>query len=202
MKEKIKAVAFDIGGVLDIGDAYYGYLSKSLGIDIQDFIKASDNHVKKAINGKITTKQLVSSIAKRLNMDADDLLKKWVKSKRLYIKKDKDVENIIKKLRKNKYKIATLTNVSDIHHRIRIEKGFYDHFHFNICSCEVGLSKPNIRIYKLLIKKLKLKPEEIIFVDDVKECLIPAKKLGIKTILFRNAKQLARDLKKFDVKLK
>ena len=56
-------------------------------------------------------------------------------------------------------------------------------------------------VYFLDNMHFKLKPEECIFIDDLKETLKPARKLGMKTILFRNNKQLVRDLRKFNIKI-
>jgi putative hydrolase of the HAD superfamily len=52
------------------------------------------------------------------------------------------------------------------------------------------MRKPNPRIYKLLIKKMKLVPSEIIFIDNQIWNINPAKKIGMQTILFKNNKQL------------
>jgi FMN phosphatase YigB (HAD superfamily) len=50
------------------------------------------------------------------------------------------------------------------------------------------------------LKKLKIDPRQCIFVDDKKENLLPAKKLGMKTILFKNLNNLKEKLLIFGVK--
>jgi FMN phosphatase YigB (HAD superfamily) len=45
-----------------------------------------------------------------------------------------------------------------------------------------------------MLKKLNSKPNECIIIDDEESNLLPAKKLGIKTILFKNPKQLKEQL--------
>jgi len=51
------------------------------------------------------------------------------------------------------------------------------------------------------LKKLGHKPEEIVFIDDMKINLEVPKNFGVKTILFKNAAQLKKDLNKFGVKI-
>ena len=55
-----------------------------------------------------------------------------------------------------------------------------------LISAEVGLSKQaeNLDFYKLAIKKSKVKPTEILFIDNFQRNIINAKKLGFKTFFF------------------
>jgi epoxide hydrolase-like predicted phosphatase len=204
IKPQIKAIAFDIGGVLDKGKItnHYESTCKSLGISVSKFYKIREKYLPQARTGKISDEKYVSLIAKYMGVTYSDLLTAWIKEKKRVIAKDKKVEKIIKRLKKNGYCVGTLTNIIKLHHKIRIQKGLYDLFDFKICSFEVKLEKPDIRIYKLLIKKLNLKPEEIIFIDDEIRYILPAKKLGIKTIHFKNANQLKKDLIKLGVEVK
>ena len=49
--------------------------------------------------------------------------------------------------------------------------------------------------------KLKKKPEFIVFVDDKIRNVMAAKRLGIKSILFRNAGELEKKLEKYNIDL-
>jgi len=200
----IKAIIFDVGGILDSAHwkaGHYALMCRKLGLDIGVFEKARKKHIGLARIGKISTREFFKRMSKELNMGYDKLFNCWAGCKRKIMSKNKDVEKIIKKLHKN-YKIGTLTNVIELHHKIRIEKRFYDIFDFNLCSCVEGYAKPDIRFYRLIFKKLKnIKPEEMIFVDDWPGAMAPAKKLGMNTIVFKNAKQLRRDLIKLGVKV-
>ena len=60
--------------------------------------------------------------------------------------------------------------------------------HFFECivlSYEVGVRKPDKRIYVEALQRLKLRPEECVFVSDAISDLEGARKLGLKTILIR-----------------
>ena len=195
---KIKAIIFDIGGVMVQGNnmkTHYDPLIKFMKLDKKDFFKSYKKYVHKASRGKISSKKMIYSIAKELNVDKEKLLANWIKYKKKSIKKNLKLEKIIKKLKKKGYIVGSMSGVLDLHYKLCNEKKVYDIFDFNICSFKVKCNKPDIKIYKLLLKKLKLKPKEILFIDDTKECLPPAKKLGMKTILYKNNNQLKKELK-------
>lgn len=59
-----------------------------------------------------------------------------------------------------------------------------DHFDFIITSVEVGFNKPSPKIFEELIRRSRLKPNEIIYVGDRERMdIIPAKKLGMRTCM-------------------
>lgn len=62
-----------------------------------------------------------------------------------------------------------------------------------VFSNEIGLVKRKNKIYKVAIKKLKCKASESIFIDDKKENIERAEKLGINGILFKNTSQLKKN---------
>lgn len=199
----IKAIIFDIGGVMasenNMRDHYLP-LIESMKLDKDEFFKIRDKYVAQAAEGKMTGKAMIKLFAKELGVNYDKLLKNWIKFKKKSQKKNFKLEKIIKKLKKQRYIVGSLSSVLDIHQKVGQENKLYDVFDFNIYSYKVGFSKPDIRIYKYLLKKLKkIKPEEIIVVDDMQTCLDSAKKLGLKTILFRDNKQFVRDLKELGV---
>lgn len=54
-----------------------------------------------------------------------------------------------------------------------------------IVSAEVGLRKPDTALYERLLKELGARPENCLYVDDREANLIPADKLGMRTMHFR-----------------
>ena len=53
-----------------------------------------------------------------------------------------------------------------------------------IISCEVGIAKPDSDIYRYTAKQMDVQLGEILFIDDFKENIDSASKLGMKTHLF------------------
>jgi 2-haloacid dehalogenase len=64
-----------------------------------------------------------------------------------------------------------------------------------VLSGEEKVCKPDAKIYKILLERYQLRPEESIFIDDRQENLDTAQKMGIDTILFQTAEQVRQDLK-------
>lgn len=69
-----------------------------------------------------------------------------------------------------------------------------------IFSCEVKEIKPEPQIYRTLLTRFGLKPEESVFLDDRPENCEAARALGIHAIEFHNLKQAAKELEKLGVK--
>ena len=197
----IKAVIFDIGGVLekDTDEFAFRRMSKVFNRDVNLVRKAVEDIIPDFQVGKITNKEFFKRLASELKLEIP--IKDWINLWRdTYVegrKPYKEVEKLLVNLRNSKYKLAALSNTESPNAKFNRRNGRYKHFNVVVLSCEVGLGKPNPEIYKLTMKKLGLKPQECVFIDDKGKYLIPAKKLGINTILFRNSKQLKKDLKQY-----
>ena len=61
-------------------------------------------------------------------------------------------------------------------------------------SCELGVVKPDPAIYLHTIKKLNVKPERALFIDNLQKNIVGAEEVGLKGALFENVEQLQRDL--------
>jgi putative hydrolase of the HAD superfamily len=48
-------------------------------------------------------------------------------------------------------------------------------------SNEVGFRKPEKELYEILLQETAIRPQEMLFIDDKLENLVPAEKLGIQT---------------------
>ncbi|OGK30922.1 hypothetical protein A3F29_02380 [Candidatus Roizmanbacteria bacterium RIFCSPHIGHO2_12_FULL_33_9] len=96
---------------------------------------------------------------------------------------------------KNNYRIAALSTIPRewLDYKKKTFK-LDDCFELIVSSGYYGYKKPDARIYEILIKKLGLKPEEMLFIDDKEPLLVPAQKLGINTLLFRGQNDLEKEL--------
>lgn len=65
---------------------------------------------------------------------------------------------------------------------------------FIVYSHEVGMSKPDPRIFALTCERLGLRPNEVIFLDDVGGHINAAGEFGIHGILFRNNAQAIAEI--------
>ena len=198
----IKAIVFDMGGVVlnaKIEQAYE-ILSKKLSIDKIKFDKVKSKYIKEAQNGNISTEELIRNISTELNIDEKRLKDVWEESYSEVMLIDNNIINLVKSLKKNGYITALITNTIEMHSQLNKKRGVYSEFSPVILSNEVGLVKPQEEIYSLMLKKLNLKPDECIFIDDREEHLMPARKIGFNSILFKDVKQLKDELNKLGVK--
>lgn len=74
------------------------------------------------------------------------------------------------------------TNVLHFEHCLR-QFPWLKKFDSWFLSYEMGLRKPDPAIYEMVLKKLGPKPQEVLYLDDIPENLVPAAALGIKTEL-------------------
>lgn len=102
---------------------------------------------------------------------------------------------VAKKLKKQGWPLYLLSD--QMHFRtLRIRRhndlSFFDSLFF---SSEIGFVKPEKGAYLYVLKKIKRKPQQCLFIDNNVENIKAAKKVGIKVILFKNEKQFKKDLK-------
>jgi putative hydrolase of the HAD superfamily len=91
---------------------------------------------------------------------------------------------------------ALLSNMQhDMAAYARKNFGWLRHFRHEILSCEVGLIKPDPAIFHLSIKRMGVRPEEILFVDDREANVNAARETGIVAVQFRSVKQLGEALR-------
>jgi epoxide hydrolase-like predicted phosphatase len=116
-------------------------------------------------------------------------------------KLDDEVLKVVRELRKGGYKVALLTNCTaealEYIKNHQIDGDFDD----MILSYQVGITKPDLRIYKLALEKLGVGAGEAIFIDDKAENNDAAENIGIKSILFTSADDLVVELRKLGVKI-
>jgi epoxide hydrolase-like predicted phosphatase len=102
------------------------------------------------------------------------------------------------KLKQKGYPIYLLSNFpGDQFEKYRLQNSFLNEFDDRIISGDVGLAKPDIKIYQLAIKKFNLNPEESLFIDDKIENTKGAEQAGIKTIQLQNPEDLDKEIRKF-----
>ena len=198
--EKIKAIIFDYGGVLStpgkIGFFCERYATK-LNKNPEEFMELIKENWNKAKINKIKSTLFWTKAAEFLEIDSEKFRRHLLNS----FKFQEGVLIIIKTLKEN-YKVVLLSNqLEDWLEEVIKEKELDKVFDVIVTSYTSKIAKPDIMIFKETVEKLEVKPEECIYVDDLEKNIPPAKKLGMKTILFKNNKQLINDLKKFGVKV-
>lgn len=104
---------------------------------------------------------------------------------------------LLKTLRKT-HKLYLLSNTNSIHFKVveeifrrdHGEESFTSLFDRIFLSYEMGLKKPDKRIYEKVVAEIGAKPEQCLFFDDLEENLKSAKEVGIGTHHINHPKAL------------
>ena len=181
----IKAIIFDFDGVITYEGRFNHFTkqkTKQFNISPEVLHQIIRKYWKPASLGETNSDEFWNEIAKEVGCEKQEI--RSLLMEYMYIN-EKMVDYI--KLLKEKYKIALLSNhIADwIEEKLNVI-GLNEIFDEKIVSYNVKLRKPDHRIYKLAAKKLELKEEECIFVDDKQGNVNAANEVGMKGILFTN----------------
>ena len=150
---------------------------------------------------EVMTKRITSADAG--GMPEEEVIKNMIPSKyhnilegiKQFIR-DKDrvinpeIFGIIDKLRKM-HKVVMMNNEILEWNEFRKEKfELPSHFDEIFSSCDLGLAKPYPEFFKAVLKRLKIAPSELAFIDDKSDNVASAAELGINTILFTDVVSL------------
>ncbi|MBS3079608.1 HAD-IA family hydrolase [Candidatus Pacearchaeota archaeon] len=205
-KNKIRAIIFDVGGVLSLGRyekkaveghhllGVHNFMADKLGIDLDTWFDAIDSVYAKSIEGKINRRKTLYVMAKNLKCSVSKLEKFFLLAYKKHFKKNIELYKLAHDLIKKGYRVGILSDQWYLSKDALILQKDIRGFRPVIISCDVGLRKPNPKIYRLLLKKLRLTGERVLFIDNREWNLKPARALGIKTILFEDNEQLIKAL--------
>jgi len=201
----IKVIVFDLGNVIITDDFASGNkkimkaFSKEFNISISKMELVWTTYHKKFYTGKETENKFWKRYLKKCGANEIDVNT----AKKLLRKNQEEIENMIyllKKLKKKKYRLASITSITKEWLKFKIKKYHLDRYFEKIIStAETGLVKYKREIYKLAAKRLKVKPNEVLFIDNSWYKILPAKAVGFNTILFRGQKKLEKRLSKMGI---
>jgi len=202
---RIKAVILDFGGTLADGDLdwdpYHEELRSYLAGQGYD-VEMAD--LKRAIKGALdglervrlrgeerTFEEVYANALLKLGVQLEDEDLKAIHGifKRHYINSFHPcTERVLDEL-SGKYKVALLSNTMSDQPRVSLtEKRLDRHFTLIICSRDLGVRKPNPRIFRHVLRELGVEPEEAVHVgDNIEADMDGAEGVGITPIWIRNS---------------
>jgi len=193
---EIKAVVFDFGGVI----AYVDY--SPLEEYLMNFLNLSKDELSQTVKKMLIfvenggEEKLFWENYCILNdkQSVDSWFDQYLKTFKKVFVKIQGTEDIVKELKKNGYQTAMLSDVTKSQAKIVRELGYYSPFNPILLSCEIGIKKPDPKVFKLLLVQLNLPASAVIFVDDRSQNVEAAKKEGIDGIQFVTPEQLQKEL--------
>ncbi len=213
MENKIKAVIFDVGEVLFLakdkkkeGNLLSSFretclLLKNVDANLERVYEDTREIYFKSSAGKISKKETLKQFSEELGISQGKTEEAFEDVYRDNTIENKKLYDYALKLKKKGYKIGISSIQFHLSKDILIPKKYYGHFDALQISCEDGLRKPDKNAFEFVLKKLQVEPKESVFIDDKQKNLDSAKELGMKAILFKNNRQLIKDLKNFGVKI-
>ena len=194
----IKAVIFDLGGVILRTEHQVPrqHLAERFGMDYEDIDKIvfGSPSAARAFIGEITEKEHWLNVMKMLKQPAnafERIREEFFAGDMI----DHTLVDFIRSLR-GKYKTCLISNAFDDLRNYIIREKFDDAFDYMIISAEVGVAKPEAKIYHIALEQLGVSPNEAVFVDDFIENIEACEKLGIHGIHFKDAKTAIQQVKK------
>lgn len=196
MKSKIKLIIVDLYGVMTTGNYHNicAWLAKKYHRQESDVYRVVyHKYFNLAAVGKITEREAFVWALRDLKMDENW---KEIRTRHIaYLLLNKEVFRYILSLQKRGFKILLLSkNVpsqfQDIVAKYRLRKYFKN----IINTYDLGLPKASKETIEYVLNKFKVKPQEVVYIDDQNFNLPIAKKIGIKTILYKNFKETKKKL--------
>jgi epoxide hydrolase-like predicted phosphatase len=194
---KIRAVIFDLGGVLVRTEDHRPRtdLARRLGMTYDELSRLvfESNSARLATIGKITTREHWESVRLGLGLPMDVFPS--VRSA-FWAGDELDVGLVgyIRSLRPH-FKTGLLSNAWDnLRQVITGTWKIADAFDDMLISAEVGMAKPDRRIFELAAKRFGMAAGEIVFVDDFVQNVEAAHQVGWHGIQFRNPSQVREEL--------
>lgn len=201
---KITNIVFDFGGVIltddDVGVLFNNdELMNKLGSNWQSFAEAWDRDWDLVGDGKLGIIDYYSKLQKEaVGMVDEDFSQRLFE---IYKEKTKtlDAFSLLPKV-KQRYNLFALTNIFKEGLKFKNEKYKLDDiFSTIVASCDFQVSKPNLKIFKILIDSTNLIPEETLFIDDREKNIKTAEKLGFNTHLYTGIVNLKREFERLGI---
>ncbi len=199
---KLRNYIFDFGQVIVKFDTRYMtsvYVKNNNDIKLVEEVVFDRLYWDRLDAGNITDdevkKGICSRLPDRLRKEACLVYDKWYENLNFI----SGMPELIKDIKKNGGKLYLLSNISDTFAqkyetvpKLKEVLGLFDGLVF---SAPLGITKPNKEIFRYLLEKFNLKPEESVFVDDNEINVLSAHREGINVYLFNgNVNNLKRYL--------
>lgn len=187
-----KLYIFDMGGVVVQNADVFGKVCDYLKIGKDEFYQYSGNNFALLSDGKISAEQFWRLFSKSFGRQiGKDLFKEF-----FHPIPDMEVVDLITRL-KHGARVVCGTNTIEPHYDYHLAHGDYAIFDTVYASNKIGVSKPEAQFFRHILEKENALAAESCFIDDLRENVDAASRLGIKTIHFTGVTALKSELGSF-----
>ena len=195
----IRAVVFDIGGVLEITpDLDVTELWETrLRLPAGELSKRMHNAWADGSIGANTEDDVHQAITDRLGLDGQQLAAFMADIWREYLgTANTELIEYARRLRP-RYRTGILSNsFVGAREREQAAWGFEDLVDEIVYSHEAGMTKPDPRIYALICARLDVRAQEMVFLDDADRCVDGAREAGLHAIRYQDNAQAIEEIEK------
>lgn len=191
-----KAVVFDFGDVMASPDPKHivEFLCSSLQISPAEFKNANEEK-RAAVKQGLKEEEFWIGFGKHRGIF---LPENWALSYQSELKMalhpDEEMYTLVDELKKGGVRVGMLSNIwESLAEKVRVH-GLYAPFDPCLLSCEIGVEKPDLKAYSLLLDALALPASEVVFIDDRVENVAAARNCGLDAILFESSEQIRKEL--------
>jgi len=184
-KPAINTLVFDLGAVLlrwqpaEIARRFTTDLAQQQrlldNIFLSDTWKAMDR-------GDISETHAHQIFAEQAGLDQDQMISLWqlIKASLTPIA---PMVRLLQQAGDAGYKLYGLSNIcADLFDHLSQQYLFFQRFDHIVVSARVGLAKPEVEIYRLVLQRAGVKPEAVLFIDDMAVNIEAAARLGFNTL--------------------
>lgn len=184
----IKAIIFDCFGVV----VTYGFHAAftAMGGDIEKDRVMLQDLFGLYNKGQVSDDELLASLGSHLGIEPAQVKESLAKDEHLDVQLLKHIVGL-----KKQYKIGLLSNIG----RGGAERYFAgvdtnQYFDDMVLSGEVGMVKPDARIFELAAERLGVEPQACVFVDDSQRNCEAASEVGMRTVVYTSFDQYKREI--------
>lgn len=202
MNSSIKAILFDVGGVLvrTFDQSGRRAWERRLGLPPggAEAIVLNSEMGHRAQRGEITTAELWGWIREYLNLgeNLDAFRDDFWRGDAL----DVSLVELIRELRPD-YQTGIISNANDSLLETLANYGLAAEFDLIVGSAYEGVMKPDRAIYERALSRLGRRPPEAVFIDDAPANVAGARAVGMRAILFTPALDLRAELSALGVRI-
>jgi HAD superfamily hydrolase (TIGR01509 family) len=177
------------GIIFDLGDVLFTWSSQtSTAISAGTFRKIlSSSSWLEYECGRLKQDACYEQISQEFSIEASQVVEAFAQA-RESLQPDNTVVTFLKHLRKSTLvNVYAMSNVAREDFAVLSQKMDWSLFDRVFTSGEAGMRKPDPSFYCYVLEEIKLAPEQLIFIDDKRENVLAADRLGIRGILFDNS---------------
>jgi len=195
----VRAVAFDIGGVLEVPTDHDldGRWEQRLGLARGEFFgRLRQSGLGRDANlGRVAEAEFAKALGRLYGLDQPTTEELLVDLWDWYVGElNTELADYFQRLRP-RYRTAILSNAAAGGRREEERRyGFAAMADVLVYSYEVGIEKPDRRIYEITCQRLGVHPGQVVFLDDVEANVVAARQVGMRAVLFQSTAQAIADM--------